>query len=240
METIFKNLASKIEIYLSDNQINKFFKYKDLLIETNKHLNLTAITDDYEVIEKHFIDSLTITKYLTENSTLIDVGTGAGFPGLPVKIYREDIKITLLDSLNKRLNFLNNVINELELKDVNTIHGRAEDLAHNLEYREKFDFVTARAVANLATLSELCIPFLKAGGKFICMKSNVEEEIKNAKNAINVLGGKITTVDKFYLPKLDNGNSNESVERTIIIIEKIKNTANKYPRKAGTPAKNPL
>ena len=233
METILKNLAVKLNIELSDEQVSKFFKYKDLLIETNRYMNLTSITDDKEILLKHFIDSLTINKYVNKDARLIDVGTGAGFPGIPIKIMRDDVGVTLLDSLNKRVNFLNTVITDLNLKNIITIHGRAEDVARIKEYRENYDYVTARAVANLATLSELCIPFLKVGGSFICMKAGIEEELDLARNAIKILGGEIISVDKFVLPE-------SGIERNIIIIKKIKSTDNKYPRKAGMPAKNPI
>lgn len=243
MKTYLKNLALKIGIELSDEQINKFFKFKNLLLETNKYMNLTAITNEKDIILKHFIDSLTINKYITSDSSLIDVGSGAGFPGIPIKIYRDDIKILLLDSLNKRVNFLNQAIDLIQLNDAKTIHGRAEDIAQMAEYREKFDFVTARAVANLSTLSELCLPFIKVGGKFICMKSNAEIEINDAKNAINTLGGKIISIDKINLPTIedDYGIMNlKSIERTLIVIEKICITPKKYPRKAGMPVKQPI
>lgn len=233
METYLKNLAEKINVSLSENQISKLLKFKTLLLEKNKVLNLTAITDEQEVILKHFIDSLTINQYITEGSSLIDVGTGAGFPGVPIKIVRDDLKVTLLDSLNKRLDFLNDVINELDLKAIETIHGRAEDIAHQDEHREKFDLVTARAVANLSTLAELCLPFLKVGGTFICMKGSSTEEISEAKNAIKTLGGEIVKIDSFTLPESD-------IERNIILIKKVQNTQNKYPRKAGVPAKTPI
>lgn len=233
METKLKNLAKKINIELSDEQVSKFIKYKNLLIETNKYINLTSITEDDEIILKHFIDSLTINKYIEQDKSLIDVGTGAGFPGLPIKIIRDDINITLLDSLNKRINFLNSVIDELQLKRIKTIHGRAEDVAHINEYREKYDYATARAVANLATLSELCLSFLKVGGVFICMKASIDEELEMAKKAINVLGGEIISVDNFKLPESD-------IERNIILIKKVKSTDKKYPRKAGTPSKDPI
>lgn len=233
METYLKYLSEKINVSLSENQISKLLKFKTLLLEKNKVLNLTAITDDKEVILKHFIDSLTINQYFTEGSSLIDVGTGAGFPGVPIKIVRDDLKVTLLDSLNKRLDFLNDVINELDLKAIKTIHGRAEDIAHQNEYREKYDFVTARAVANLSTLAELCLPFLKVGGTFICMKGSSIDEIEEAKNALKTLGGEIIKIDTFTLPESD-------IERNIILIKKVQTTSNKYPRKAGVPAKNPI
>lgn len=233
METYFKKLAEELNISLTEKQISDFFKYKDLMIETNKFLNLTAITEEKEIILKHFIDSLTINKYISEGASIIDVGTGAGFPGIPIKIVREDVKVTLLDSLNKRVNFLNQVIKELELVAINAVHGRAEDFGKNNEYREKFDFVTARAVANLATLSELCLPFIKVGGKFICMKGNTIDELEEADKAIKILGGKIISKETFTLPESD-------IERNIIIIEKIAHTPKQYPRKAGTPTKTPI
>lgn len=233
METYFKNLAQKIGIELDENKIQKFFKYKDLLIETNKYMNLTSIVDDKDVVLKHFIDSLTINKYIKEGCSLIDVGTGAGFPGVPIKIIRSDVNVVLLDSLNKRLNFLNTVIKELNLENIRTVHGRAEDVAHDNNYRERFDYVTARAVANLSTLSELCIPFLKIGGIFICMKANIDDELEKAKKAISLLGGEIISIDKFTLPETD-------IERNIILIKKTKTTPEKYPRKAGMPSKQPI
>lgn len=233
METYFKKLAEKLNIGLTEKQISDFFKYKDLMIETNKFLNLTAITEEKEIILKHFIDSLTINKYISDGASIIDVGTGAGFPGIPIKIIREDTKITLLDSLNKRVNFLNQVIEDLGLVAINAVHGRAEDFGKNLEYREKFDYVTARAVANLATLSELCLPFIKIGGKFICMKGNSIDELEEADKAIKILGGKIISKETFTLPESD-------IERNIIIIEKIAHTPKQYPRKAGTPSKTPI
>lgn len=233
METYFKKMCNDLEIDINQIQIEKFLRYKDLLVERNKHVNLTAITADREIILKHFIDSLTINRYLEANAKIIDVGTGAGFPGIPIKILRKDVNITLLDSLNKRVNFLNEVIADLDLKQIDAIHGRAEDLAHKAEYREKFDTVTARAVANLATLSELCLPFIKRGGKFICMKGSSIEEIDEARTALEILGGTVASIDKFLLPDSD-------IERNIVIIEKIKSTPNRYPRKPGMPAKEPI
>lgn len=233
METYLKELALKIGIELNEEKIKKFLKYKEILIEKNKIINLTAITDDKEIILKHFIDSLVIDKYLYDNSTLIDVGTGAGFPGIPIKIIRDDLNVTLLDSLNKRINFLNEIIEELNLEKIKTIHTRAEDAGQNKEYREKFDFVTARAVANLATLSELCLPFLKVNGIFICMKGNSLEEINNSKKAISIFGGEIIKIDNYFLPESD-------IERNIILIKKVKETPKKYPRKAGIPSKSPI
>ena len=226
--------GEKIDIKFTEEQLNQFYKYMNLLLEWNEKINLTAITDPNEVILKHFIDSLTINKYIKENSTLADVGTGAGFPGIPLKILRPDLKITLVDSLNKRINFLNEVINKLNLVNIETIHSRIEDFGKDKKYRESFDFVTARAVANLAVLSEYLLPIAKVGGQCVCMKgSSVEEELSNGKNAIKVLGGKIKNIDEFVLPDSD-------MSRNVIIIDKIKNTPNKYPRKAGIPVKEPL
>lgn len=226
--------GEKIDIKFTEEQLNQFYEYMNLLLEWNEKINLTAITDPSEVILKHFIDSLTINKYIKENSTLADVGTGAGFPGIPLKILRPDLKITLVDSLNKRINFLNEVINKLNLVNIETVHSRIEDFGKDKKYREIFDFVTARAVANLAVLSEYLLPIAKVGGQCVCMKgSSVEEELSNGKNAIKVLGGKIKNIDEFVLPDSD-------MSRNVIIIDKIKNTPNKYPRKAGIPVKEPL
>lgn len=226
--------GEKIDIKFTEEQLNQFYEYMNLLLEWNEKINLTAITAPNEVILKHFIDSLTINKYIKENSTLADVGTGAGFPGIPLKILRPDLKITLVDSLNKRINFLNEVINKLNLVNIETVHSRIEDFGKDKKYRESFDFVTARAVANLAVLSEYLLPIAKVGGQCVCMKgSSVEEESSNGKNAIKVLGGKIKIIDEFVLPDSD-------MSRNVIIIDKIKNTPNKYPRKAGIPVKEPL
>lgn len=226
--------AKKIDVILDEEQIQKFYKYMELLLEWNKKINLTAIVEPRDVILKHFVDSLTICKELQKNKTLADIGTGAGFPGIPVKILRPDLDITLIDSLNKRVNFLTMVIEALKLEKIIALHGRIEDFGKNKKYREKFDYVTSRAVANLSTLSEYMIPLAKIGGKCICMKgSNIDEELKNAEKAIKTLGGKIEKVDTFLLPDTDMG-------RNIILIKKEKATPNRYPRKAGTPAKEPI
>lgn len=226
--------GKQIDIEFDDKQINQFYDYMNLLLEWNEKINLTAIVEPEEVILKHFIDSLTINKYIEKNKTIADVGTGAGFPGIPLKIYRPDLNVTLVDSLNKRINFLNEVIDKLDLKEISTVHSRVEDFGRDKKYRESFDYVTARAVANLTTLSEYLIPITKVNGKCICMKGNdVKEEITNSKNAINLLGGKISKIDEFKLP-------NSDISRNVIIIDKMKNTPNRYPRKAGMPAKEPL
>lgn len=223
-----------IDILFNDEQLNKFYNYMNLLLEWNEKINLTAITNPEEIVLKHFIDSLTINKYIEKNKNIVDVGTGAGFPGIPLKIYRPDVKITLVDSLNKRIIFLNEVIDNLKLNDIYTVHSRIEDFGKDKKYREKFDYVTARAVANLSVLSEYLIPITKVNGKCICMKgSEIEEEVDNSRNAINILGGKIEKIEKFYLPNTD-------ISRNLVIINKIRNTPNKYPRKAGIPAKEPL
>lgn len=226
----------QLDINYTENQLNQFMKYYDLLIERNKVMNLTAITDLDEVMVKHFLDSILIQDVLDicQYNTLIDIGTGAGFPGIPLKIMFPHLKVTLVDSLNKRLMFLNSVIKELNLRDVNTVHGRAEDLGHNILYREKYDLCVSRAVANLSTLSEYCIPFIKNSGLFVSYKSSdSEQEINSSKNAIKLLGCKILKQENVFLPMSD-------MKRSIIIITKEKNTSMKYPRKAGIPSKEPL
>ena len=234
----FSNLmidyGKEIDIVFTEEQLEQFYKYMNLLIEWNEKINLTAIIEPKEIILKHFIDSLTIIKYMEPNKTLIDIGTGAGFPGIPVKILRKDLKITLLDSLNKRIKFLNEVIEKLSLKNITTTHARIEEYAKNKEYREKFDIVTSRAVANLTTLTEYMLPMVKVKGKAICMKgADVDEEMLKSKNSIKILGGKIYKVEEFKLPKSE-------YKRNLIIIEKTNTTPNKYPRKPGIPSKEPL
>lgn len=236
-EEFFKQMKSdteKINIQLSESQCEKFYLYMNLLLEWNEKINLTAITEPQDIIKKHFIDSLTIKSYIEKNSKIIDVGTGAGFPGIPLKIVDESYDITLLDAINKRLIFLNDIIEKSDLNNIDTIHYRAEEAGKNQLYREKFDIATSRAVASLNILVEYLLPFIKIGGKCICMKgNNVKEEIKEANKAIQLLGGKIETIEEFSLPDTD-------MKRTIIIIKKIKSTPQKFPRKAGIPSKEPI
>ena len=211
---------NELGIQLTKKQEDQLKQYYEMLIEYNKHMNLTGITEKSDVYLKHFYDSLTLEKvvHLEKMNTLCDIGSGAGFPGLVLKIVFPNLKVTLVDSLNKRINFLNEVIEKLNLEDIVTVHSRIEDFGKNKSYREKFDYVTARAVANLAVLSEYLIPIAKIGGKCVCMKgSNVEEEITSGKNAINVLGGKIEKVDEFVLPDSD-------ISRNVIVLSKVKNT----------------
>lgn len=230
-----RKALEQAEISLSQDQEEKLHVYYERLIETNRVMNLTSITQFDQVVRKHFIDSLILMKYMNlANCTLLDVGTGAGFPGIPLKIACPDLKVVLLDSLNKRVQFLQKVIQELSLEHVQAIHGRAEDLGKRLEYREQFDICVSRAVANLASLAEYCLPFVKKNGFFISYKSGeVQEELDDAKYAIEVLGGKKERTETFFLPGSDIG-------RSLIFIHKENLTPKKYPRKAGTPAKEPL
>ena len=236
-EEFFKELTEKtqkMEITLNKEQQEQFYTYMNLLLEWNKKINLTAITEPRDIIIKHFIDSLTIMKYIENEKKVIDIGTGAGFPGIPLKISNETYQITLLDSLNKRINFLNEVIKSLALNKIEAIHGRIEEIAKNIKYREQFDIVTSRAVSNLNVLAEYMLPLAKIGGKCICMKgAEIQEELENSKNAIKLLGGKVEKVETFKLP-------GEEIVRNIVIISKEKNTPNKYPRKPGMPTKEPL
>lgn len=231
-----KNKLNQLSIEYSESQIEKLLKYYEMLIEKNKVMNLTAITEFDEVVEKHFIDSLCIVRVIDMEKvhSIIDIGTGAGFPGIPVKIMFPHIKVTLVDSLNKRVNFLNEVIENLELRDIEAYHGRAEDYGRDKKFREKYDLCVSRAVANLASLSEYCMPFVKPDGYFISYKAGeCEDEIDNSKNAIKILSGKIEKVEKFSLP-------DSEISRSFIKIKKIKNLSNKYPRKSGIPSRNPL
>ena len=235
---IFEKDLKQLHLELSKEQISKFISYYELLIDWNSRMNLTAITDFEDVLKKHFIDSLSLISAVPDLAQkqydLIDVGTGAGFPGIPLKIAFPNLKITLLDSLNKRIQFLNEVICKLELQDIEAVHGRAEDFAKPDQFRERFDLCVSRAVANLATLSEYCIPFVKPGGFFISYKSEkVNVELEEAKKAISVLGGSFQKNIEFLLPHSD-------ITRNFIVIQKKNKTPLKYPRKAGLPSKEPI
>lgn len=231
-----KRKAAMLGITLTEKQLDQFKRYYEMLIEKNKVMNLTAITEWEEVIDKHFIDSISLIKAtdVTGHKKVLDLGCGAGFPGIPLKIAFPNLKITLLDSLNKRIKFLEEVIEELELEDVEALHGRAEDYARKPEYREQYDYCVSRAVANLTSLSEYCIPYVKEGGYFISYKSGkVKEEVKEVKKALFLLGGKLEEVVSFTLPETE-------IERDFVLIKKEKKTPKKYPRKAGIPTKEPL
>lgn len=233
---ILKEGAKELGLSLNDKQIDQFLKYKDLLVDWNKKINLTAITEDQDIMIKHFLDSISCTKlsYIKDNHKVIDVGTGAGFPGIPINIYYKDVSLTLLDSLNKRINFLKEVCTDIGLENVDFQHGRAEDFGQDKKFREKYDIAVARAVAPLNVLCEYCMPFVKVGGYFICQKGpNIDEEMKDAKKAIEILGGKFIKKIDISLPFCD-------ITHNIVVIEKIKNTSTKYPRKAGTPTRKPL
>lgn len=235
-QLILKNEFQKAKFTLSDRQVEQFLLYYEYLTEKNKVMNLTAITEYQEVVLKHFIDSvlLTHTTDLTSFETLIDVGTGAGFPGIPLKIVFPHLKITLLDSLNKRVIFMREVIEKLGLTGITAVHGRAEDIARDPIYREKYDLCVSRAVANLSILSEYCLPFVKRNGMFISYKSSdIQQEVEAARKAIYLLGGKIRTVKKTEIPETD-------IVRAFVVVEKINGTPAKYPRKAGLPVKNPI
>jgi 16S rRNA (guanine527-N7)-methyltransferase len=233
---MLKKGASIYGIELNEVQIEQFLKYKELLKEWNEKINLTAITDDFGIINKHFIDSISILKsgVIKEGMRIIDVGTGAGFPGIPLKIIMPSLNVVLLDSLNKRINYLNNVIRELELEGIEAIHGRAEDFARKKEYREQFDIATARAVANMTVLSEYCIPYVKISGYFIAMKGpSADEELREAKNAIGTLGGKFKEI-------VETEILGDEFKHKLIVVEKVNSTLEKYPRKAGQIEKKPI
>ena len=233
---ILEKGCEELGITLNDTQKNQFIQFYEFLVEKNKVMNLTGITEFDEVLVKHFLDSLCCVKAvdMSKVKMVMDIGTGAGFPGIPLKIAFPHLKVVLLDSLNKRIKFLEAVIEELGLENISTIHGRAEDYAKDAAYREKYDLCVSRAVANLATLSEYCLPYVKVGGMFIPYKSGeIDEEVKGSKKAVKVLGGEIEDVVKFELPGTDIG-------RSFVKIHKVKNTAKKYPRKAGMPSREPI
>ena len=232
----FRKDLDSLSVSLTDEQIEQFIIYYEMLVEKNKVMNLTAITEFDEVLKKHFVDSLSLVKAydMTQDISVIDIGTGAGFPGIPLKIAFPNMKITLLDSLNKRIGFLQEVIDTLGLEEIEALHGRAEDYAKPGKLREQFDLCVSRAVANLSTLSEYCLPYVKVGGKFISYKSaKISEEMKEAEHAISVLGGKVENQVAFTLPDSD-------IYRNLFIITKCNETPRQYPRKAGTASKNPI
>lgn len=225
-----------LDITISKKQTEQFLIFYEMIINKNKVMNLTSITEAVEVMDKHFLDSLAVKRIydLNRKVSVIDVGTGAGFPGIPLKIVFPEIHIVLLDSLNKRVQFLKDVVRTLGLENVECIHGRSEDIGRIDEYREKFDLCVSRAVASLPVLSELCIPFVKIGGRFISYKAgNSAEEIEDAKNAVRKLGGKVRRAEQFLLPGTE-------LERVFVEIEKVKETEKKYPRRAGIPERIPL
>jgi 16S rRNA (guanine527-N7)-methyltransferase len=231
-----KEVFDKMHIELPDGALELLNRYYEMLIDTNKVMNLTTITEYSEVVIKHFADSAAIgcITDMNGNIDLIDVGTGAGFPGIVLKIVYPQLSVVLLDSLNKRVNFLKNVITELGLTGISAIHGRAEDIARNKDYREKFDLCVSRAVANMSSLSEYCLPFVKVGGRFIPYKADgCDEEVKTASKAVNILGGKIRKIESYVIPDTD-------ICRKFVVIDKLRNTSAKYPRKAGLPTKEPL
>lgn len=235
-----QEVAKKEGFDLTEIQLDKLNTYAEILVDWNTRINLTGITQPDEIAVKHFLDSFLLIKayeqavgeQIPKNSSLIDVGTGAGFPAIPVKILRNDMKITLLDSLNKRINFLNEVTKTIKIKS-NAVHGRAEETAHDNNFRESFDIATARAVAKLSELAEYCLPFVKVGGYFIALKGrDIEEEVNQSKNAINKLGGELIKIQQFTL--------GEDINREIVIIKKISQTDTKYPRNGGQMKKKPL
>lgn len=237
---LIKSSCEEIGIDIDERQFNQFILYMKHLQEWNEKINLTSITEDELIFKKHFIDCIKIFKFSKllksedSNTSIIDIGTGAGFPGIPMKIMKPNLKITLLDSLNKRINFLTSTINLLELKDIKAVHGRAEDYAVNKDYREKYDYAVSRAVASLPVLTEFSLPYVKLGGYFIALKGPaVEEEITNSKNALSILGGKIEEIIKIDIEETD-------LKHNIVVIKKFKKTPESYPRKAGLINKNPL
>ena len=236
MKQRIQEAFKKINIELTDDQASNLYTYYEMLVEWNKVMNLTGITEFEDVLLKHFIDSVAVCQItdMSKVKSVMDVGTGAGFPGMPLKIVFPHLKITLLDSLNKRIQFLNAVIEKLQLKDIDTIHGRAEDFGRDEQYREQYDMCVSRAVANLSSLSEYCVPFIKVGGRFISYKAGeVEEEVTQAEKAVRTLHCEPATINKIILPDSD-------LSRSFVVIKKKGRLDKKYPRKAGMPTKNPL
>ncbi|KPI46721.1 16S rRNA methyltransferase [Clostridioides difficile] len=233
---LLRNGIEGFNIITNESMLEKFKKYREILVDWNQKMNLTGIEDEKEVYVKHFLDSISAVKngYIKNGMSIIDVGTGAGFPGLPLKICLDDLELTLLDSLNKRINFLEEVSRELELANIKFIHGRAEDFGKDEKYREKYDIATARAVAGLPILMEFCVPFVKVGGYFICLKGpNANLELEESQKAIDILGLEFVEKIDVELPEID-------LNHNILVFKKIKETPVKYPRKAGKPAKNPI
>ena len=236
MKELLIESANELGIRLNEKMSDNFFMYKDLLLEWNEKINLTAITEEREIILKHFIDSISILTAveMKKEISIVDIGTGAGFPGIPVKIVYPDCKMTLIDSLNKRVKFLQEVITKLQLQDITAVHGRAEDVGQDKNHREKYDLCLSRAVANLSVLAEFCLPMVKIGGEFISLKGpDATEEISTAKTAINILGGEISDIKKLKIP-------NSDIVHSIVVIKKIRQVPSKYPRKAGYVTKNPI
>lgn len=232
-ESVFLDEAKKIDVSINDDMLNKFYTYMKEIIDWNEKVNVTAITDEKMFIVKHFIDSLTVNRFVKDKECIIDIGTGAGFPGIPLKIVNPNLKVTLIDSVNKKLNVIRDISEKIKLNNLQIIHTRAEDLAIKNEYREKYDVATTRAVSNLSTILEYMLPFVKVGGYAVCMKGpNYKEELDNARNAITVMGGEYQFIETL--------NIDEELERNIIIIKKIKETPKKYPRGQGKPLKEPI
>lgn len=232
-ENIFKKECIKNNINIKEEKIKLFYDYMKYLLDWNEKINLTAIKEEKEFIVKHFVDSLSISEIVGDNKRIIDVGTGGGFPGIPLKLLNENLNVSLVDSVNKKIMVLNDIINKMKLENIEAIHTRAEDLAQNKEYREGFDMAVSRAVSNMNTLVEYLLPFVKIGGYVVCMKGpGYEEELNSSKKAIEILGGKIEDIKELKV--------SDELDRNIIIIKKIKNTNNKYPRGQGKPLREPL
>ena len=232
-KSIFLEEAQKIQVFVDDDMLNKFYTYMKEIIEWNDKVNVTAITDEKMFIVKHFIDSLTVNRFVENKKTLIDIGTGAGFPGVPLKLVNPNLKVKLIDSVNKKLNVIRDISEKINLSDLEIIHTRAEELATNKEHREKYDIATTRAVSNLTTILEYMLPFVKVGGYAICMKGpNYKEELESARNAIEILGGEYQFIETLKV--------HEDLERNIIVIKKVKETPKKYPRGQGKPLKEPI